>query len=302
MVPDAVFDDGIVTTIDHPIPGKVTKPPLLTWAALKLHETNPDINFLAEVYPALSRLNTWWTSQNGGDGSSLVRYDHPYSSGLDDSPLWDEGMPVVAPDINTYLCVEMRSLAMIAEYLNLDSDAAGWRKKADELVVRMVEQLWDPDAGFFWALKDHKPLKVVTPFNLYPVWAGNLPPEIRDRLLSHLQDPDMFWGRYKIPTVARNDPSYEPDKMWRGPVWVNINYFFIEALRQIGEKDLADRLRDSTLEMITVRGGMAEYYNADTGEVPAPAVSAFGWTAALFIDLAIQDFREKYGSLPSTPP
>ena len=34
--------------------------------------------------------------------------------------------------------------------------------------------------------------------------------------------------------------------------------------------------------------GIYEYYNAETGEPPATAADAFGWTAAVFIDLAIQ--------------
>ena len=42
-----------------------------------------------------------------------------------------------------------------------------------------------------------------------------------------------------LPTVARNDPAYNHEAMWRGPVWANINYFFIEALQKNGESDLA---------------------------------------------------------------
>jgi hypothetical protein len=31
-----------------------------------------------------------------------------------------------------------------------------------------------------------------------------------------------------------------------------------------------------------------EYYNAETGQPPETAADTFGWTAAVFIDLAIQ--------------
>ncbi len=47
MLPDAVFDEGVVSSINHPIQGEVTKPPILAWAAVKLHEIDPDINFYA---------------------------------------------------------------------------------------------------------------------------------------------------------------------------------------------------------------------------------------------------------------
>lgn len=292
MVPDAVYDDGIVTTIDHPISGEVTKPPILAWAVVKLHETAPDPAFLAEVYPALVRLNGWWVSMNDDDDDGLAQYNHPYSSGLDDSPLWDAGMPVESPELNTYLCVQMGSLAMIAEALNLHSEAAMWRRRAAAMVARMIEHFWDEQAGLFWVLKEHQPVKVVTPFNLYPLWTGQLPDKMREKLLRHLKNPAMFYGDYMLPTVARSDPRYDPATMWRGPVWANINYFFIEALRQVGEDELADHLRERTLAMIMAHKGIYEYYNAETGEPPSTAVSTFGWTAAVFIDLAIQAGEE----------
>ncbi len=96
-----------------------------------------------------------------------------------------------------------------------------------------------------------------------------------------------------LPTVARNDPHYDPQTMWRGPVWANINYFFIEALNQIGEKDLACELREATLEMIMAHSDIYEFYNADTGAPPPKAVNVFGWTSAVFIDLAIQATRDR---------
>lgn len=293
MLPDVVYDEGVVFTIDHPIIGEVTKPPILAWAALKLHEADPDAKFLSEIYVPLVRLNAWWFSMNDDDGDGLAQYNHPYSSGLDDSPLWDEGMPVESPDLNTYLYIQMISLSKIAEILNMAAESAMWQRRATALVSQMIKHFYDPEAGLFWTIKDHIPVKVVTPFNLYPLWTGQLPEEIKDRLLTHIKNPAMFWGKYKLPTVARNDPKYDPKTMWRGPVWANINYFFIEALNTVGENVLADELRDSTLDMIMAHKGIFEYYDAETGVPPQRAVNIFGWTSAVFIDLAIQASQKK---------
>ncbi len=180
---------------------------------------------------------------NDDDVDGLVQYNHPYSSGLDDNPLWDRGMPVESPDLNTYLCVQMGSLAEIAEILGIEFEAAMWRKRAAAIVKRMIKDMWDEESGLFQALYEEQPIPVVTPFNLYPLWTGQLPDHIRERLLAHLTNPEEFWGEYSLPSVAYNDPNFDPLTMWRGPVWVNINYFFIEALRQIDELDLADQLR-----------------------------------------------------------
>ncbi len=293
MIPDAIYDEAVVANIDHPMRAEVTKPPIMAWAALKLHETDPDLDFLKEIYVPLVRWNAWWLSMNDDDADGLVQYNHPYSSGLDDSPLWDYGMPVESPDLNTYLCVQMGSLAIMAEELGMIAEGAMWRRRAEAIVRRMVEDFWDEEAGVFRVLHDEEPVPVVTPFNLYPLWTGQLPQPIRERLIGHLTNPDEFWGDFVIPSVARNDSAFEPDKMWRGPIWANINYIFVEALRQIHEDDLARELRQKTLDLIMSQPGMHEYYHAENGEPPATAASTFGWTAAVFIDLAIQASREE---------
>jgi hypothetical protein len=287
MLPDAVYDEGIISEIDHPIKAEVTKPPILAWAALKLHETAPDLQFLQDIYVPLVRWNAWWFSMNDDDVDGLVQYNHPYSSGLDDNPLWDYGMPVESPDLNTYLCVQMGSLAMIAEFLGMDSEAGMWRRRSASIVRRMIEDLWDEGQGVFQAMFNDQPVPVLTPFNLYPLWTGQLPAHIRQRLIQHLTSSEELWGQFRLPSVAYNDPHYDPEVMWRGPVWVNINYFMIEALHQVGEVQLAEELTLKTLDLIKNHPGIYEYYNSESGVPPAKAAEAFGWTAAVFIDLAI---------------
>jgi len=215
--------------------------------------------------------------------------------------LWDQGMPVESPDLNTYLCVQMGSLADIAGFLGMDAEAAMWRRRAAAIVRRMIKHMWDGETGVFRALLDERPIESLTPFNLYPLWTGQLPDDIKQAVLAHLTNPEEFWGEYALPSVAYNDPSFDPAAMWRGPVWVNINYFFVEALRQIGEQRLADQLRDKTLNLIMSQASIYEYYNAQTGEPPATAADVFGWTAAVFIDLAIQAYNDPGEEVEGAP-
>ncbi len=81
MLPDVVFDEGLITELDHPFHAPVTKPPILTWAALKLHESQPDLDFLGEIYEPLVRCNDWWLERNDNNANGLSQYTHPYSSG-----------------------------------------------------------------------------------------------------------------------------------------------------------------------------------------------------------------------------
>ena len=136
-------------------------------------------------------------------------------------------------------------------------------------------------------MHDNQPIPVLTPFNLYPLWTGQLPDDIQARIMEHLTSPDEFWGEFSVPSVAYNDPHYDPNTMWRGPVWMNLNYFIIEALHQIDEHQLADELCLKTLDLINQHSGIYEYYDSANGIPPARAAEVFGWTAAVFIDLAI---------------
>jgi glycogen debranching enzyme len=292
MIPDAVHDEGTVTHLNLPVDADVTKPPLLAWAAWKLFEVDGDVEFLNEIYEPVVRWNNWWFEKNDLDGNGLCEYQHPFSSGLDDSPLWDEGMPVESPDLNTYLCMQQQCLARIAAAIGEQEEARAWQEKANTLARRMIERLWDAQSGFFWATRNGARVDVRTPFGLFPLLTGELPREIATRLVAHLTDEREFWPRFPVPTVAMNDPKYNPMQMWRGPTWVNINYLLIEGLERSGYSNLATELRSRTLDLICCRDDIYEYYHPETGENPPHAASTFGWSSAIFIDLAIQSARD----------
>lgn len=294
MIPDAVNDEGIV--MRFPLPdstedAEVTKPPLIAWTAVRLYETSGNREFLDEIYEPLARWNRWWFEKADDDHDGIMQYNHPFSSGLDDSPLFDGGMPVESPGLNTYLVMQMDALARIAQTLGLNDDAARWRARAAALAEKMIAHFWDEPAGVFWATRDHQPIRVLTPFNLYPLLTGRLPRAKVERLVAHLQSREEFWTRYPLPTVARNDAKHDEFQMWRGPTWVNINYLFIEGLMRYGYADLARELRAKTLELVMRHDDIYEYYHPETGAPPPKAAPVFGWTSAVFVDLAIEASR-----------
>jgi glycogen debranching enzyme len=116
---------------------------------------------------------------------------------------------------------------------------------------------------------------------------------MRARWLEHLFNPDEFWLAHPLPTVAKSDPQYAPNTMWRGPTWVNINYLFIDGLVRAGYTAEARRLRDKTLELLMGQKDIYEYYNPETGIAPPAAASVFGWSSAVLVDLAIKASRDE---------
>jgi len=293
MIPDAIHDEGTVTHLNVPVDADVTKPPLLAWSAWKLYEKDGDREFLNEIYEPIVRCNRWWYEKSDVDGNGLCEYSHPFSSGLDDSPLWDDGMPVESPDLNTYLYLQQEALARIAAVIGEKDDVQTWQQVAHATAQRMIESSWDEKSGFFWAKHNGVRVNVRTPFSLFPLLTGQLPTEISARLVAHLTDERQFWSRYPVPTVAMDDPKYNPSQMWRGPTWVNVNYLLIEGLQRSGYAELARELRRRTMDLIGGQDDIYEYYDPESGENPPMAASMFGWSSAIFIDLAIQAAREE---------
>jgi neutral trehalase len=139
-----------------------------------------------------------------------------------------------------------------------------------------------------------------------PMWAGIASPEQAARLVEHLQNPAEFGTPFAIPTVALDDPAHSED-LWRGSTWINTNYFVIQGLRRYGYADLAERLRQRTLEEIarwyTATGCLYEYYDCQGVKLPTTllrkggvgasggvgfgVIQDYGWSAALFIDLVM---------------
>ncbi|GAA3110843.1 amylo-alpha-1,6-glucosidase [Streptosporangium carneum] len=289
--PAAPSADGAPAT---PIGGvvPVTKPPLTAWAVWKIHEVAPDLDFLAEVYEPIARSHEWWLTVSDPDGDGLAEYLHPYSSGLDDSPIWDHGPRAEPPDLNSYLALQADRLGDIAEALGRTEEAESWRVRAAGHVELLVSRRWN-GSRFVTLSKttrrttapDEVEVATRTPLELMPLFTGRLPEEIARALVADLLSPS-FWAERPVPTVAFDDPAFDPDAMWRGPVWLNVNYLLIEGLRRSGFADVAEELTTRTLDMVNDGGGLYEYWNPLTGARAARATVGFGWSSALFLDLA----------------
>jgi glycogen debranching enzyme len=293
MLPDAVHDEGTVTHLDFPIEADVTKPPLLAWTIWKIFETTGDREFLQETYEQTARWIIWWLEKNDCDGDGLCEYCHPFSSGLDDSPLWDGGMPVCSPDLNAYLVLQMQCLNHIALEIGESDAALEWKEKAEKLQQSMDVILWDEKSEMYLAHRNGLPINIKTPFSLFPLITGNISDERKEKLMGHLKNTKTFDIFFPVPSVALNEPSFDAEQMWRGPAWVNVNYLLVEGLRNSGFDEEASQLRRITLNRLMRFPDFYEYYNPITGNPGKKAAPIFGWSAALFIDMALQETEER---------
>jgi hypothetical protein len=147
-----------------------------------------------------------------------------------------------------------------------------------------LEELWD-EYGQQYYSRDfitHRLLKEPSIAALMPLYAGTASPERAKQLVHLLENEHIFGPIYPVPSAPLNSPVFSPERYWQGPSWVNTNWLIIDGLKRYGFHDHAAALTETTLEMVE-KGGMAEYFDPNTGE-PLGAAN-FSWTAALTLDL-----------------
>jgi glycogen debranching enzyme len=308
QLPDVVHEEGLLATSDDlpqadrdrlrragsqiadpgaPVP--LTKPPLAAWALRKVFEAlprTPESEAWAKRHlQTVRRSQDWWFACSDLDGDGMPEYGHPYSSGLDDSPIFDGPLPTTAPDLGAYLVQQDLELARFAEEFG-DADPLPHRERAERTLAKLLE-LWDPADGAFHARAAGAPVASDAVVGLMPLLTGRLPDAVRDTLVAALDDPARYGTPWGLPTVAAGDPDFSAERMWRGPVWINTNVLVAEGLEASGRPERARALAEQTVALVMHGGGPHEYFNPLTGEKAATATTAFGWSAALFVDLAV---------------
>ena len=147
-----------------------------------------------------------------------------------------------------------------------------------------LESLWDEYARSYWSRDfiTHRLLKQPSIASLMPLYAGTISKERADVLVRQLEDDKKFGAAYAVPSVPLDSPSFDPDRYWQGPSWLNTNWLVCQGLENYGYHDHAAALRETSIDMVT-KSGLAEYFDPNTGE-PLGAHN-FSWTAALAIDM-----------------
>jgi glycogen debranching enzyme len=190
--------------------------------------------------------------------------------------------------VNTIYALGLRSLARLLGDSGDSAGAAEFDHEADRTRDALVSKCWDEEAGAFFDLSGvaETPIKVVTISSLMPLVLEDLPRPIVERLVDQwVTNPDHFWTPYPLPSVPASDPKFIPGNpggfIWRGPSWINTNWFLSHALRRHGYGELADTIVARSHECID-KSGFREYYHPFTAE--GLGASNFGWST-LILDM-----------------
>lgn len=312
QLPDVVHDEGVLASSDDlppadretlrahgssvadpSVPVPLTKPPLAAWALGKVLEktASADVDTLVEwtdaAWQTVARSQDWWFAGSDLDGDGMPEYGHPYSSGLDDSPIFDGPFPLASPDLGAYLVLQDRLLSNHFATAGESDRATACARRADR-TLELLQQMWDAPTGRFLSHAGDEVVTSYTAVSLLPLLTGELVPEQAASLVAALHDPVQFGTPWGVPTVAVGDPDFSVERMWRGPVWININALLVEGLDASGFAEEAARLAEQTVALVINGKGPSEYFNPVTGQKAKTATTSFGWSAALFVDLAVR--------------
>ena len=181
---------------------------------------------------------------------------------------------------------------VLGRLLRETGDAAGaalLAERADRTSAALLERCWSPIDEDFHGLagRDELQLPGGTVAGLLPIILAELPTGIVERIAHRLEDPADFGPSYPVPSVSLNNPAYRPTPaggtvLWRGPSWINTNWYIARGLRRHGLETLAARIEDASLQMVQ-RSGFREHYDPASGE--GYGARGFAWSA-LVLDLA----------------
>lgn len=193
---------------------------------------------------------------------------------IKDSDFGPGPFAVYDPFLTTLLAVGEFALSRLAVALDDDALAQRAQQRGEAVQAALLQHLWSDDDQHFVTLDAHtgKTESHHLLASLFPLLL-KLPDDIRDVLMNELRD-DFLTTTVKFPTVSPKHEQFDEVCYWRGPVWVNMTWFFWPIV--------PDEVKATVLGLVAEHG-FCEYYNPHSAD--ALGAPAFGWSAALTLDL-----------------
>ncbi len=294
----------------------ITQPPLIAYSAWRIYRTDQDKNFLHEIYPKLKKFYQFLIKYRNPRKSNLLGIINPDESGEDNSPRFDKLLnlpPVHSLDINFQRRLELvekeskcnfdnfecmseffwikdvpfnviavkgfEYLSKIAQELGLFEEAEELSNQADLIKMGMRKLMFED--GIFWSVygDSYEKIKIKTWAIFIPMFANLYTyGEAREVVKEYLLNKNSFDRKFLLPTVSKDEASYDPSgpwrgiaKMlsthlsWRGPVWMGANWFICKGLKNYGFFDIAREIYKSSITLVE-KEGFREMYDPENGK------------------------------------
>lgn len=272
----------------------ITQPPMYGHVVAELVRQGVDVP--DELVARASDGICFLTDSRSRDDSGLIRVVHPWETGCDDSPRWDDLCPGTGFDLARW---RVRKHQLIETIVRGDrGEPLGNRQfpvapvgfnalvafNAVELYsVTGESRLGAAASDLADALATRWDESLATWIDAGPTEVGSGRARTAEGLLPLLVVPDADQRVAAVASlvdqaahgsafgprgVHREEPSYDPRTYWRGPVWPQLAYLLWVATKSSPretEQSAAEKIRLGTIRGAD-RSGFAEYWDGDTGE------------------------------------
>lgn len=199
-------------------------------------------------------------------------------------------------DLNSLLYKYETDFARWHDLKKEEDTANVWRQKAKKRAEKVTQYLWNDKAGFFFDFDyiTYRQSDIWSLASFYPLWTGLATTEQAKRIVDSLH---LFVHRGGLST-SKSPDEYLGDTptQWAYPNgWAPLHWIAVQGLSSYGyykEAEFVTRLwLNNNLEHFQKNGVFREAYNVVDPELPPkpglyPPQTGFGWTNAVFIDLA----------------
>jgi len=286
-----------------------------------------------QLLPKLIAYHRWWYRERDPVETGLICSYHPWESGMDNSPAWDDPLARVPevdwtyqrrdlghvdseqrphkPQYDRYLYLvdfykkngfdsdiiyrncpyRVIDVGLVAILHRATSDllelcrAAGSAEVTDDLSLALqrtedtIGKLWsDEHRCFFnYDLVADEALDQITTGTVLPLFAG-LANDKQAAAMAELIEEWLQATAFGLSSTHPSSDRFEPQRYWRGPVWLHINWMIAEGLSAYGYADLAERVKQATQDCVD-ESGFYEYFDAMSGA--GCGGDRFSWTAAV---------------------
>ncbi|MDD3926456.1 MAG: trehalase family glycosidase [bacterium] len=286
---------------------EITQPPILAWGVWSVYAKTGDKRFLRYCYPRLRNYLAWDTANRDLDRDGLleglVEEDSDVcrcgESGFDNSSMFDYEGAGNSVEFNAFMANDLDYLSRIARELGDESAVTEIESGRDHIASLINDKLWDDEDGFYYDtdLKTGRFRRTRAVTGFLPLLAGIVPQDRLGAMIDrYLINREEFWTPMPLATVPRSEPTY-CDDMWRGPVWLNVNYMIAVGLVKSGREDLALEIADRVCAIVERNYGQSgvlyEFYDAEDKKCPRHlarkgytgirAISDYHWSGAVYL-------------------
>ena len=172
-----------------------------------------------------------------------------------------------------------RDLLALCHQQGIENEKTQYLEHRLTLTEQAIDSLWNPQTRMFHS-KDTLAgtlCEARTSAGMLPFFAGLVAPQKREDLVNEL-DHWLTLSPYALSSTHPEDPCYEPQRYWRGPIWLHINWMIVVGLKDYGYTSQAEHIRQASRELLFV-SGFNESFHAQSGA--RSGGKDFSWTAAM---------------------